>query len=411
MTATCRCEEVRAVSGTIFLHLEQCPGDCLFNMHVSTLSRAFLLTTVTAGVAWASAKPVINPETFNKMPEKEWGEWTSNALQRHPSTPPETETGASAGQSTRLGRSRAKLRSAYANLKAGKLPKIGKKKPAPPQAEENEVQKQNTGLLRKYEGKVPETDYKLPEGRKYGSLAKKEPSRFIGIEARAKERKALKQQNTWNMANGLGAGLGFPNSNENALSRAEMNKMKASQRPKRTLFQSDDPQKEALWQRIHAKDGRAIASRRGDADLYHRHANVYVKNEPDLRSQSFVGRDHKNEPENKLPTYDSHHRLSMTSDGRYSGDGSFLGKSSLAMGAEGPPSKSLLAAGNPDYSPGQYRDRMRPTATEYDDVRSSQIKPHSRLDLMSQKRQGENQRARQRAQEDATQASGQKGKE
>ena len=400
-------------------------------MHLREASQAFVLVTLALTSTLASGKPVENPETFKNMESGAWKDWVGSSLYRSPSEPP--DSGTSKETSSHL----------------------------------SDPQRQNEGILSKYGQRVPSPDYKLPEARAWASLPDRDLTKKTGIEAQVKERKKIAQGNTWPGETGLGKGLGLPynvDSRARAKSSPEISKsedpvkkewwrwiVRSRSEPKTPeeaakkekwwkrlksnpkLFKSRrlapipeekrgqkqgeramsapvDAAKEMEWSRHYSKARNDIASGRGDASLYHKHANAYVRVKPQLTRQSFHDERAGSSPEALRKQFKTHHRTSMTSDGRYSGDGLFFGKSPLGLGAEGARGRSMLTSGDADYRSGQYRHQLLQKATEEDDVRSTIMKPGSRLQEWRKAREGEDAGA-QRAREEKGKKMQQTGEE
>ena len=237
------------------------------------------------------------------------------------------------------------------------------------QKEQND--EQSEGILRKYEGtgKVPRPATSLPEGRAFGSYPRIERGPIVGIEKVAKERRA--KSAPWETVGTRGKGLGFP--------------------PYTTTEGWHPPGKEpnfnrqgnSLWAKHTEKYGPMNRHDRGDdSRLYHKHANSFVQIHPRLSTQSFNGREERS-LQKDLQKFKMHHRQSLTSDGRYSGDGKFYGKSPLVLGAEGARDVSLLYKSLPpeeqkNYRAGQFSKIFRGKALEQEDGHFN-IKAHSRL--------------------------------
>ena len=263
---------------------------------------------------------------------------------------------------------------------------------------------QNEKLLKK----DPAPDFQLLGNRKYGSLPPSEPRHVIGIEAQAKARKAAAKINDENVRKQyqtkLGRGLGFPPYRRTMIPWMRPNSVQ-----------------DAQWKRHYNMIRPRVQAERGDASLYHRHANRFVDVYAPHARASF----HAREPwsaEKDHQKFAMHHRNSMTSDGRYSGDGSFLGKSPLALGAEGAPGMMPLtqvkkepmkkeheeprdsprqhrespgerrkSAGQPEtepgYQPGQYQHQLRGTASESEDRRATIMTMDPRIENLRKERQ------------------------
>ena len=402
-------------------------------MLLGKASAANALTALAFMLSPVRAEPVRPPVLPNIASASDLKEWMAGHFQRQGSSSDVRDV---EGTPARRTGSRADLKKLIGGLKTGKIfrKKDGsaadlhgqREEPAgtPRRAHGSDVEGDwRHSLLNEYEGKQGHgADAEKMRNRKYGSLPLSETTGPLNIAKLEKERKAAREKNVYTKETdptGLGKGMGFapymekPQSQQQWAEHQKYSEAFARQRyeekqeqlkqegkppmespfkapvsraPKHLEYQSSDPEKEAAWQRHHTKAGGAISADRGDAAFNHRYHNTDVTNEPRMARQSFSSREDSSQTM-RHQKFDMHNTQSLPSDGRYGGEGSLLGKSPLAMGAEGPRSKSLLAQDDPNYRPGMYSGPLRGTASEQDDIQSTMHKPQSRLEKWQQQRQ------------------------
>ena len=360
----------------------------------------FFLVALACNRSWA-ANPDSDSETeqkdgtlkpkkspFQKMNQDQYKGWLNHALTREPDKDHGSSSGRSSAESQEAHHPSSTMPS---DVKYGPGEHVSSY-PLHRHLDKEHKKEQNEDILKKYEGngKVPRPENPLPESRSFGSYPHRDPGSVTGIEKAAKERKA--NPAPWESPDKRGKGLGLPayttsegwhppGKEPPLLSRhgKEFKVKLPNGKPLGTWIHGD-----LLWKQNHLPkhEARIRHDRGDDHRLYHKHANSFVQVEPRLSTQSFNGREERSLSKD-MQKFKAHHRQSLTSDGRYSGDGKFFGKSPLALGAEGARGASLLSKSLPPkeqagYRVGQFSKQLRGKALEQEDGHFN-IKAHSRL--------------------------------